>query len=133
MSSQDAPSVQDDPSIEDDSELWRRIKPEQVVRDDNRGILRPSSAAFSDSSDGSPMSVQLASIVAENGGDARWALASYPDMYLAALTAGQVRARKLGVIRQPLPEDPAHGGVTGEKTSGIKKYLAKTARWVIGP
>lgn len=79
------------------------------------------------------MSVQLASIVIESGGDARSALASYPDWYLAALTAGQVRARKLGVIRHPLPDDPAHAGVTGEKTPSVKKYLAKTARWIIGP
>ena len=37
---------EDDPSIGDAEDLWRRVHPDQVVRDQNLGRVRPSSAAF---------------------------------------------------------------------------------------
>jgi hypothetical protein len=49
----------DDPSIPDDAELWRRIPPWHFVDDENLRQIRPSSAAFEDDPDGSPMSVIL--------------------------------------------------------------------------
>jgi hypothetical protein len=50
----------DDPTISDETELWRRIPPWHFFHDENLGRIRPSSAAFENHPDGSPMSVLLA-------------------------------------------------------------------------
>ena len=123
----------DDTSIPESAELWRRIHPTQLVHDKNLGRVRPTSAGFSDSSDGTPMSVQQGSIVQANGGNPQTALARYPGDYLATLTVGQVRSQAQGVHPNPLPEDPAHTFVFGEKTDGVRKYFARNSRWIIGP
>ncbi len=121
----------DDDSIEPTAELWRRVRPEHMVPGDELGMLRPSSAAFHDSSDNTPMSVDLASIVRSLGGDERTVLAPYPGFYLVSLTAAQVRSRQLGVCREPLPDNPAHAYVFGKKTGSVRKYLAKCARRLV--
>ena len=57
----------DDPTISDDEKLLRRIRPDWFIPDYNLKRWRPSSAAFQDSPDKSPMSVHLASVLnAEN-------------------------------------------------------------------
>jgi len=79
------------------------------------------------------MSVDLATVIRFGGGDERTALAQYPGFLLVSLTAGQVRARQLGVCASPQPDNPAHAYVFGEKTNSVRKYLAESARWVVGP
>jgi hypothetical protein len=123
----------DDESIEQATELWRRVTRDQIIHDQNLGVWRPTSAAFSDSSDGTPMSVDIASIIRSRGGDERTAIAQYPGLFLVSLTAEQVRAKQLGVCRSPQPDNPAHAYVFGDKTKSIRKYLAKSARWVVAP
>lgn len=127
---------QDDPNIPDDAELWRRVPPYLCVPDGNSGRIRPSSAAFSDSSDGTPMSVDLAKIVLANGGDPTTTLAGYPGCFLVSLTAGQVRdplKGKQGVQLSPTSANPAHTYVFGKKTHAIKSYLARSAQWIVEP
>jgi len=124
-----------DPTIQDSAVLWRRIRPDQIFLDDNLKILRPSTAAFDDSSDGTPMSVQLAEIVLQGGGSAEAAIVGFDGFALAGFTAGFARHEcNQGIERAPLPKDPAHAYVFGKKTDGVKgKFARKGATWVIPP
>jgi hypothetical protein len=123
----------DDPTIQDAAVLWRRIRPDQIVRDDNLNRLRPSTGAFEDCSNDTPMSVQLAEIVLQGGGSSEAAIAGFDGFALAGFTAGFARHQcHQGVERAPLPNDPAHAYVFGKKTDGIKKKFAREgATWVI--
>lgn len=124
----------DDPTIPNSAELWRRIQPDQIVLDENLNVLRPSTAAFSDSSDGTPMSVQLAEIVLAHGGAANSVMVGFEGA-LAGFTAGFARNEcAQGVEKAPLPKDPAHTYVFGKKTGSVKKKFAlKGSKWVIPP
>lgn len=121
----------DDVTIGDESELWRRIHPAWIVRDDNADGPRVSSAAFDDSPDGTPTSVLLAEVVVKSGGDAAAVMASYEGYALASVTAGQARECRQGIARDPLPDEPAHAYVFGTKTKSVKRCLARHAVWVI--
>jgi len=123
----------DDPTIPDSSELWRRIAPEQIVSDENLGGLRPSSAAFDNHPNGSPMSVCLADVLADLGRGPSTVMVGHNDFSLAAITAGLARECNQGVARDPLPEEPAHGSVIGKKIYAVRKKLASRCRWVIEP
>jgi hypothetical protein len=60
------PEIKDDPdSIPNPRRLFRRIHPDMIVMDQNSGQHRPTSANFSDSSDGTPMSVYVLEAAAE--------------------------------------------------------------------
>jgi hypothetical protein len=120
---------QDDPTIPDDADLWRRIPRWHLVNDESIGQIRPSSAAFEDHPDGSPMSVVLG---AESRG-AESVLAGYPGFALASIKAGLARECQQGVARDPLPEEPAHAVVFGHKTKSVRKRLAREATWVVAP
>lgn len=123
----------DDPSVLDSENLWRRIHPAHIVPDANRGSLRPSSAAFGDSEDGSPMSVYLSSLVQQSDRRPADLLSDWRSFGLASIGAGNVRLLHLGVVRDPLPEEPAHGLVTGPKPRSVQRKLAKASTWVILP
>src|SRR5437870_136262 len=90
----------DDPSIPDSEDLWRRIPPRHFIADENRGVIRPSSAAFEDDDDGSPMSVYLASDTPSPGA----ALVGHAGFALAAITARLARECKQGIVRDPQPD-----------------------------
>lgn len=123
---------QDDDAIPDDAILWRRVPPYWVTYDENLGRERPSSQAFQDHRDGSPMSVFLADDC--NGPDE--ALEGNEGFLLVEFTAGDVRGLdpRQGVVRDPLPDQPAHAHVCGRKTGSVKSTLAKDlATWVVGP
>jgi hypothetical protein len=121
----------DDPSIPDGAELWRRINPAWWIRDKNRAIVRPTSQAFQNSSDGSPMSVLIADIVLESGRKPADILPD--DTYsLVSFTAGLARECNQAVCRDPKP-DEAHALVAGEKTPRVKERLALGSRWIIEP
>lgn len=123
----------DDPSILNEEALWRRIPPGWVVWDHNRGTARPSSQAFRDDSDGSPMSVFLAAVMQEIGRGPYDAIAGHTGYALAWMTAGLARRCEQGVARDPLPDEPAHGVVFGKKTRSARKTFAREAAWVIPP
>jgi len=124
----------DDPAISDDEILWRRVHHKNIVIDDNQGRVRPSSAAFSDSSNGSPMSALRAKVVNETARRPEDVLvANHP--YLASMRVQMLRARELGIDprRHMGHEDPAHVYVFGNKTKSTKAAIAENAEWVIGP
>ena len=119
----------DDPSIPDDAELWRRIPPWHFYFDEKLGRLRPSKAAFEDDGDGSPMSV----VLAFDAGPPESVLVGHARFALATITAGLVRICGQGVVRDPIPDEPAHAVVVGRKTDSIKRRFAREARWVVPP
>lgn len=127
------PPYVDDKSIADTTELFRRINPEQIVQDDNTGERRPSSAAFNDSSDESPMSVALGDTLQAAGRSPESTIASYPAWGLVAITARVARDCEQAIVRDPVPEEPAHGLVAGKKTGGRKNTFKRAARWVVLP
>lgn len=126
----------DDPDIPDDTLLLRRIvthKPGWVAKDGATGALRPSSGAFEDHPNGTPMSVVLENKLREAGRPLEDALSGHDGFALAAITAGQARALGLRVAVDPQDDEPAHGIVIGKKTQGIKRKLARAAQWIVPP
>ena len=119
----------DDPTIPDEAEIWRRIPPWHFYHDDTLGRMRPTKAAFDDDPDGEPMSA----ILATEAGDPTAALAGHEGFALAAVTAGVARQCGLMIVRDPLPEEPAHVLIVGHKTAGIMRRLARAAQWVVLP
>lgn len=112
----------DDPNVADDAVLWRRVRPDWVIRDENVGEFRPSSAAFQNSSDGSPMSVLIEMIVKSTNRTAADILNGYFEYSLCSFTAGL--ARELGQQVATRPEDlnePAHGFVVGKRQRASRK------------
>jgi len=127
------PTYVDDPTIANHAELWRRVPPSWVVPDENRGGYRPSSQAFHDSADRSPMSVLIAETMLADGRGPQDAVADDPTFLLASFTAGEARSLEQGVARTPTDAEPAHGSVFGRKTKQVYRALSRLARWVIAP
>lgn len=123
----------DDPTILDDAALWRRIPPWHFVPDKNLGVVRPSSAAFENDPDGSPMSIFLAEIVERAGREADSTLVGHTGFALSTFTAGLARHCKQGVAPDPEPDEPAHAVVFGKKTKSIRRDLVKGSEWLIPP
>lgn len=121
----------DDLSVADDVQLWRRVPPWHFEPTD--APTRPSSAAFDNDPDGEPMSVVLGDEVLAVGRSPVSVLRHHPGFALTALTAGQVRDDGNGVVRDPLPDEPAHALVVGVKSRGARRRWAKSARWVVEP
>jgi hypothetical protein len=119
----------DDPTISDDADLWRRIHPTHIISDPNLGRVRPTSAAFMDLSNGSPMSVVIA---AESDGPEH-ILAGYEGYGLASFKARVAREFGLGIVRNPLYNQPAHALVFGAKSGKVRSQLAKAVEWVVLP
>jgi len=127
----------DDPAVANEAGLLRRIPPYHFVRDDNLGVVRPSSAAFEDDDDGDPMSVYLTTILAAEGRAASSVLVGHAGYALTSITAGLARTNRQTVHPDPLPEETSHTVVCGDKRSGgkksAKKIFAVEAKWVIEP
>jgi len=123
----------DDLTIPNEAQLLRRIPPRHFVKDENSGQIRPSSAAFDNHPNGSPMSVILADILAQTGRDPASALVGHEEFALASITAGLARECGQGIAREPLPDEPAHAVVFGEKPKRVQRKLAKESQWIIPP
>lgn len=117
----------DDLSIADDTIVWRRIPPWHV-KNEGDNTFRPSSAAFEDSPGGDPMSVILSS----DGTIAR-AMQGHKGFLLVGVRMCDARELRLGIVRAPLPEEPAHAKLFGPKTRAVRRQLAKRCEWVIMP
>ena len=131
--SSDSLRYKDDSSILDDAELWRRVPSWHIIEDDNQGGKRISSAAFTDHSNGTPMSVFLGDDVRAAGRSPDSLIDGHIDFCLASVTAGFVRSLRQIVLRRPLPEEPTHAEVAGKKNKSIQRKLAKSATWIIAP
>lgn len=120
----------DDPRIRDDEYVYRRVGSAEWSWIEGR----PSSAGFHDSSDRTPMSVGVHSLLIEAGLTPRSLLAAYPQCGLVRFTAGQ--ARRLGLAVTALPRvdgEPAHGWVVGKKKQSIRRHLARQSEIVVLP
>ncbi len=122
-----------DASIRDESDLWRRIPPWHFIYDENLGRWRPSSSAFADDPDGHPMSVVLAEVAAAVGRGPAQILTGHERFALASITARLARECGQAVVRDPLPDEPAHGLVIGPKPKSVQRRLAKAAAWLVPP
>jgi hypothetical protein len=122
-------SFEDDPTILGDERLLRRI-PLTWVDWDEQGNAAISSAAFKDKE----LSINLESTMARGARQAEDCIRLYPGYGLAAITASHARSLQQVVVRDPLPEEPAHGVVYGQKKrGGIAGKLRDGAVWVVIP
>jgi hypothetical protein len=123
----------DDPSIKDEDKLWRRIPPRHVFKDENLQKTRPSSAAFEDHPNGSPMSVFVERLVREADSSEMEVMLGHEEYALVAITAGFCRKLNLKISLEPHPDTPGHAVVFGNKTGSVKRKLAMEAIWIIPP
>lgn len=123
------PLFENDPTIPAAERLFRRI-PTTWIDWDDQGNAAISSAAFKDEE----LSVTLESAMARDGRPPADAIRQYPNYGLAAITAGHARSLNQAVARDPLPEEPAHGVVYGQKKrGGVGGKLRDGAEWVVRP
>lgn len=126
------PAYEDDATIGPAAQLWRRIPSNHIVPDGNGG-RRISSAAFQDHPNGTPMSVVLGDEVLAAKRDPTEVIAGHEGFGLASVTAGLARLLNQGIARRPLPSEPAHAEVFGDKPRSVSRKFAKAASWVIEP
>ena len=118
----------DDPSIPGDERLLRRINPTWINWDE-RGNATISSAAFKDEE----LSVNLESIMLQDGRRPEDAVRTRPGYGLATITASHARSLNQAVARDPKPEEPSHGVVYGRKQRAICRGLRDGATWIVTP
>jgi hypothetical protein len=123
----------DDPDIQDGHEMLRRIPPWHIVADANSGFRRPSSAAFEDDNDGSPMSMYRRTVIDATGGNIERVMVGHLGYGLVGVSAGDLRSRDQTIHSDPLPEEPSHAVVCGPKTDSNRKFFYRRSVWVIMP
>jgi hypothetical protein len=123
----------DDSTIGDEDVLLRRIPPVWWIPDENLGRLRPTSQAFNNHGNGSPMSVHLQKVLEEHRLPVNSVLEGHVGFALASITAGLARTHAQRIRRKPLDDDPAHAEVFGEKTRSVRKAFAMGAVWAVPP
>lgn len=112
----------DDTSIGDDVQILRRIPPKRWYHADDE---RPHSDNFANSPDGSGTSFDI--MVSADAIAA--AVSSLPEGFGAVvLKASDIRAARLGLVRDPLPDNPHHVLLQGKKTEGTRKSLCRACR-----
>lgn len=122
------PEPIDDVSIGDDERLLHRVRPADVVVDSATGQRRPSSATFRSKTN--IISVDLASLTTPQK-----ALEGYPHHILVEIDVATVRSLGCKVVRNSLPENPAHAllygsGPEGRMTKSQAKEIVSRCRWV---
>lgn len=98
-----------------------RLHPGWIVPDSDTGEPRVSSAAFSDSPDGTPLSMYVERLLPP-GQDV---LAGHEDRGLGELSAHVPRGLALGIAHTPNEGGPGHVSVFGNKTKRVKRALAR--------
>jgi hypothetical protein len=120
---------QDDLSIRNDDRLFRRVGPSQLIPEPD-GSLRPSTAVFRDSE----LSVNIESLMIEQGRPPEDALRSYPDHCLTAIGTGKVREHGHPIVKDTAPpNDPAHGLVLGKKKGSFANAMLRSHQWIVPP
>lgn len=111
----------------------RRISSQYIVTDAN-GLQRMSSMAFSPSSaaHGGGMSVDLQRAIEESGKVAAEFVTTPQWIGSVRFAAAQLRGIGFMVGYDPLPpENPFHGEVWGQFSTGKKKQLSRMAEWFV--
>jgi hypothetical protein len=122
------PEPVDDVSIGNDERLLHRVRPIDVILDSETGQRRPSSSSFRSKSN--IISVDLASLTTP-----KKALAGYPQHALVEIEVGTIRSLGCKVVRDPLPDNPAHAllygsGPEGRMTKSQAREIVSQCRWV---
>lgn len=60
-------------------------------------------------------------------------LAGYVDFSVAGFPMAVARSKHLGVVRNPLENEPDHVLIFGNKTDATRRWLAKQSSWVAAP
>jgi hypothetical protein len=112
--------------IPDSAGLLRRIHPTQVVPDQNRGGLRPSTAAFK----APQMSVDVEEFLHEQGLDFNFSLRGYNGYSLVRIRAKFCSDAGLEVVHKRITGNDAHAEVIGKKRDGLTSSMSQAAEWV---
>ena len=119
----------DDKSILDADRLFRRVAPNQVEKNPD-GSPRPSSAVFKTDE----MSVNIESVMQKHQRPPEATLEGRPGDSLCSITPADVRAQgNYPIVRDPEPENPAHGLVLGKKKSSFANAMVRAHKWVVPP
>ncbi len=120
---------QDDLTILDDDRLFRRVPRRQLFTEPD-GTQRPTSAAFKTTE----LSVNIESLMIQQGRPPKDTLTNYPDEYLTAITAGHVRQHKHPIVKDNAPpNDPAHGLILGKKKESFANAMMRQHQWIVRP
>jgi hypothetical protein len=109
------PQRPDDPTINDSERLWRRVHPNQVRTNTETGEPEISSAVFS--------TREEVSVAISGETNLTTFLRDYTKHSVIEFSAGAARAANCTIVRDPLPDDPAHALVCGSRSHG---QLSKT-------
>jgi len=124
----------DDPTIEDSTRVYRRISRLHVDSDPTSvDGYKITSAAFTDPSDGTQMSVHVGDTLSNRSLKVSSLLDLHPAAGLVSISAKEIRDLGLIIVRVPLPNDPAHAEIHGRKSKGTRRSLAKAARMEVLP
>ncbi|MGH8479480.1 MAG: hypothetical protein ACREXK_07895 [Gammaproteobacteria bacterium] len=119
----------DDTTIPNTDRLFRRVRENQLVKLED-GSRRPSSALFKDTK----MSVNIESLMVQQGRPPEDTLTRYPGEYLTSIIAGDVRDHGLRIVKQTEPpHDPAHGLVLGKKKGSFANAMVRSHQWIVPP
>jgi hypothetical protein len=119
----------DDPNIPDIDRLFRRVRPNQLFTEPD-GSQRPTSAVFKNPE----LSVNIESLMVEQGRPPEDALTNFPNEFLTSILAANVRAYRYPIVKDTAPpNDPAHGLVLGRKTNAFANAMVRTQHWIIPP
>ena len=110
--------------VNDNEIVMRRVTRTGVTRDEDQGIIRPSSDAFLQGGPEGNVSVYLASETTPER-----ITREFPDTYVALVEVSAIRAQGLEVEREPVEHDPGHCNITGRKTAAKRRAIARSARW----
>ena len=116
--------------------VYRRIPPTWVVTAED-GSRRPSSQAFNNDGEGSPMSGYHDELLADEALGPSDVLAGHDGFFVSSLDVSFLLDEEQRVVRalvdRPVhPCDVAHVHVDGRKNASRRKRLSKHARWVPG-
>ena len=119
----------DDPSIPNADRLFRRVRPNQLFAEAD-GSQRPTSAVFKNPE----LSVNIESLMFEQGRRPEETLSNFPDEFLTSIVSGNVRAYGYPIVKDTAPpNDPAHGLVLGRKTHAFANAMVRSHQWIVAP
>lgn len=120
---------QDDLSIPNTDRLFRRVPPNQLITQED-GSRRPSSSVFKHEK----MSVNIESLMVEQGRPPEDTLTGYPGQFLTSIIAGDVRRFGHRIVKDTAPpNDPAHGLVLGKKRDSFANAMVRSHKWIVAP